>query len=221
MERVFQLVDDSSDRPVQSKSRLALELCLPVAKTDAERAKRLIAVLNTPREQACGWALLALGLADRDKAGARSALAESIRLIDQLDGPPGPAERLTAITANPAASILPIVEQLAPERLEELFWKAIALIPRNDAARERGVVDAQVANATNFLARYDRQAADMFLNQAIASESRGVVGNIRSVLPVIRAKAVADPWGAVGLFEIAASRPGRARSGPFAQQADG
>jgi hypothetical protein len=46
-------------------------------------------------------------------------------------------------------------------------WKAVALMPRDDAARERGSADTRVADATIFLARYDRQVADVFLAQAL------------------------------------------------------
>ena len=92
-ERVFQLVDDSSEADGRErKDVIALRLCTPMAKTDPERARRLIAGLKNPREQACGWALLAFVLADRDMPAARSALAESIRLIDRLGGPPSRAQ---------------------------------------------------------------------------------------------------------------------------------
>ena len=166
-ERVFQLVDDSSEAVgYDRKDVIALRLCTRMAKTDPERARRLIAGLKNPREQACGWALLAFVLADRDKPAARSALAESIRLIDRLGGPPGAAERraygpgIVSVAINPAASILPIVEKVAPERLEEVFWKAVALMPKNDA--QSGI----------FLARYDRQVADVFVTQAVTDLPR-------------------------------------------------
>ena len=37
---------------------------------------------------------------------------------------------------NPAAVILPIVERIAPERLAEVFWRAVALHPRIETDRE-------------------------------------------------------------------------------------
>ncbi len=118
------------------KDLIALRLCTPMAKSDPERARRLIAGLKNPREQACGWAMLAFVLADRDMPAARSALTESIRLIDRLGGPPASrtcATPMVSVAINPAASILPIVEKVAPERLEEVFWKAVALMPNYDA----------------------------------------------------------------------------------------
>ena len=80
-----------------------------------------------------------------------------------------PATRQIMVANNPAASILPIVEKVAPERLEEVFWKAVALMPKDDMARERGIADFRVAEAAIFLARYDRQVADVFVTQAMSS----------------------------------------------------
>ena len=53
-ERVFQLIDDSSDVPFsEHKNEIALGFAGPWRRTDPERARRLIAALKTPREQAC------------------------------------------------------------------------------------------------------------------------------------------------------------------------
>ncbi len=168
------------------------------------RAQQLIADQKTPGEQACAWAVLALGLADRDKPAARAALYHSIQLIDGLLDRAGTPERSTrrvSLTLNPAASILPIVEKVAPECLEEVFWKAVALMPIDEIARGRGVPDIRAAAATIFLARYERQAADVFLTQATASAPRGMIGNIRFVSRFIRIKACVDPRAAAAMFE--------------------
>ena len=75
----------------------------------------------------------------------------------------GPRDRpASPVAINPAASILPIVEKVAPERLEEVFWKAVALMPKNDA--QSGI----------FLARYDRQVADVFVTQAVTYRPRSL-----------------------------------------------
>ena len=100
--------------------------------------------------------------------------------------------------ANPAAMILPIVEKVAPDRLEETFWRAVALIPKSDMARERGVVDSRVAETASLLARYDRQVADLFVTQALSSQS---LSRTMYTGPAIRAKASVDPRGAVALIE--------------------
>ncbi len=205
-ERIFQLVDDSVKvDALQRKDQLTLRLCGLMAKSDPERAKRLIAGLKTPGEQACARALLAFGLADRDKPAARRGagrVAQSDRSSGQ-SSPHPPEQRFAqiAVAVNPAASILPIVEKVAPERLDEVFWKAVALIPKDEIARERGAADPRVAIAAIFLARYDRQVADVFLTQTVPSASRGPLGIISNVATIMRAKALTDPPGALALFE--------------------
>jgi hypothetical protein len=195
-QRVFQLVDDSSEASAYNrKDTIALRLCTRMAKSDPERARRLIAGLKNPREQACGWALLAFVLADRDMPAARSALTESIRLIDRLGGPPSRASLSATPTVfvalNLAASILPIVEKVAPERLEEVFWKAVALMPKYDAQYD--------AQSGIFLARYDRQVADVFVAQVVTDLSRRRPGQY--LVTWVRAKASVDPQGAVAMIE--------------------
>jgi hypothetical protein len=193
-ERVFQFIDDSSDVGfAESKNAVVLRLCRPMAKADPDRARRLLAGLKNPREQACAWALVALGLADRDRPAARSALDESIRLIDRLGGPPGPAERgnrPVMVAMNPAASILPIVEKVAPERLEDVFWMAVALTPEGD-----------IASAPTFLARYDRQVADVVLTRGSELLSRVPIERIGFIGMIVRARAAVDPRGAVAMVE--------------------
>ena len=125
------------------------------------------------------------------------------------------------VAVNPAASILPIVEKVAPERLEEVFWKAVALMPKDDVARERGTADARVADATIFLARYDRQVADVFLAQATGIR----IAWRRWKRPVRLAGHPGEggcrPAGRRGITRIAASHSRRSRSGPSAESSDG
>jgi hypothetical protein len=54
---------------------------------------------------------------------------------------PKPAATGALAEHNPAALILPIVEKVTPERLEEVFWRAVALMPNDDLAQKRGTVD--------------------------------------------------------------------------------
>ena len=81
---------------------------------------------------------------------------------------------------------------------EEAFWLAVALMPKSDLARQRGIVDSRVAEAAILLARYDRQVADVFVTQALSSQSRSRIVYSREV---IRAKAGVDPRGAVAMIE--------------------
>ena len=69
-ERVFRLFEDegSESRFARLKSMLVMHLCHRMAKVDPGRVRRILAGLNDPAEQACAWALLAIGQADRDKS---------------------------------------------------------------------------------------------------------------------------------------------------------
>ena len=68
------------------------------------------------------------------------AIDHVIQEIDRLrESGPGPEQviiigdvRLMYPT-NPAAVILPVVERAAPDRLAEVFWRAVALHPRLEA----------------------------------------------------------------------------------------
>ena len=103
------------------------------------------------------------------------------------------------VALNPAASILPIVEKVVPELLEEVSWRAVALMPKDDEmARQRGLFAWRVAEGAIFLARHDRQVADVFVTLAISSLPRGTVGYSPMI---IRAKAAVGPRGAFALME--------------------
>ncbi len=123
-------------------------------------------------------------------------------MIDRLLDSAGTVQPTTLgmmVANDPAASILPIVEKVAPERLEEVFWRAVALMPKGNMARQQqGFVDYQVVIAAISLARYDRQVADVFVTQAMSSQSRS---RIFYSPQVIRAKAGVDPQGAVAMME--------------------
>ena len=109
---------------------------------------------------------MAAGLAEKDKAGASEALDRAIREIDRLrESGPGPETvyiingiRLMPPT-NPAAQILPIVERIAPERLAEVFWRAVALHPRIETDREDQLQTSYIGNECMLLGRYDREVA--------------------------------------------------------------
>ena len=72
-------------------------------------------------------------------------------------------------------------------------------MPRSEIARQRGVPDNRVAAAAVFLARYDRQAADLFLTQANAALPRGTADSRRFVGSMLHIEASADPRAAVAI----------------------
>ena len=75
----------SKRRPDELPSvRPALRLCRRLARVDPPRARRVAASLGSPGTRACAWASVALGLAEKDKAGASEAMDRAIQEIDRL-----------------------------------------------------------------------------------------------------------------------------------------
>ena len=54
---------------------------------------------------------------------------------------------------NPAAVILPVVERIAPDRLAEVFWRAVALHPRLEPDREDQLQSSYLGFECMLLAR--------------------------------------------------------------------
>ena len=143
-----------------------LRLCRRLARVDPPRARRFAASHGSRGIRACAWASVAVGMADRDKAGASEALDRAIEEIDRLrESGPGLEQvfflngiRLMPPT-NPAAQILPIVERVAPERLADVFWRAVALHPRIETDREDQLQSSYISYECTLLARYDRDVA--------------------------------------------------------------
>jgi hypothetical protein len=143
-----------------------LRVCRRLARIDPPRASRVAKSIRTPGERACAWAFVALGLTEGRQAGAGEALDRAIREIDQIrQSGPGPVEVFNSsgvqimYPTNPAAVILPVVERFAPDRVEEVFWRAVALHPHIDGDREDQLRTSYVGFECTLLARYDRAVA--------------------------------------------------------------
>ena len=63
---------------------MTMRLCKRLARVDPLRARRFAESLRGPGERVCGWAFVALGLAEKDQAGAREALDHAIEGIERL-----------------------------------------------------------------------------------------------------------------------------------------
>jgi hypothetical protein len=217
-ERFFQ----SADWP-GFRVELPLRLCRRLARVDCPRARRFAASLPSPGARVCAWAFVALGLAEKDQAAAREALDRAIESIDRLRET-GPSPEAVIMynqvrmihPTNPAALILPIVERVAPERLDEFFWRAVALHPRIDIEREELIRSSYLGVECMLLARYDRDVAailfepmDSYLRSLAVRKMDGAAFTPSAII----GKACLDPRAAVALVE--ALPPARDAS-PFA-----
>jgi hypothetical protein len=153
---------------------------------------------------------VAFGLAEKDKAGASEALDRAIEEIDRLrESGPAPEQvdivngiRLMPPT-NPAVLILPVVERIAPERLADVFWRAVALHPRIETDREDLLQSSFIAHECTLLARYDRDIAaalfepmDSYLQSPAARQASWGFINTAN-----RAKVCIDPRAAVARID--------------------
>jgi hypothetical protein len=112
---------------------------------------------------------------------------------------------------------LPLVERIAPERLAEFFWRAVALHPQFDVNREDRLRNSYIGKVCMLLARYDRDVAnvlfepmDSYLRSLIpkTSESRGFTAI------AIVAKACLDPRAAVALLDCLPAAQGLGQTEP-------
>jgi hypothetical protein len=132
-----------------------LRICRRMARIDPERARRMAARFPDAAERAFAWTFLAEGLRETDPDGARGVLDRAIAELDSIPSRDEP----DVWDPGPAASILPLVERIAPDRVAEVFWRAVARVPASDNPRCDLGRDQSPIDEVLLLSRYDRQAA--------------------------------------------------------------
>jgi hypothetical protein len=162
------------------------------------RARRIAAGLPYPNERAYAWTFLADGLAATDRTSALAALDQALREIDSIDV----HDPYRRYDSNPAVSILPLVERIAPDRVAEVFWRAVALHAPADDPRSEFGGDYPLASEVMLLSRYDREvAATLFEPIAAYVRSRALRGEQDVALAALHALACLDPRNAVAVVE--------------------
>ena len=118
----------------------------------------------------------------------------------------------TIYPTNPAVVVLPIVEQVAPERLGEFFWRAVALHERVGPEREDELQRSGIGFECMLLVHYDRGVAavlfepmDSFIQSVMAQKGRS--GELTA--SVIVAKGCIDPKAGAELIESLVPDAGR------------
>ena len=140
-ERFYRLIEERSGRRVFAT---AVRLCKRLGKVDVARAQGIAAGIAGRGTRACAWVAVALGAVDHDKPSAHAALDRSLEAINEIvESGPGPEPIinfdgvLALYPTNPAAEVLALVERIAPERLAEFFWRAVALSRTHQPGRRR------------------------------------------------------------------------------------
>lgn len=219
-ERTFNLWDRTEVQWQWHTTHYAMRLCYRLARVDPARARRVAIAQRGPSERALAWAYVALGLAEnKDRAAAAESIDQAIEETDRLrQSGPGPeaipilSDVLLMYPTNPAALILPVVERAAPDRFDDIFWRAVALHPRVEDYEERDFQYSDIGFECILIARYDRAVAaalfapmDTYLHGLAARrERRNAFASSHLV-----ALSCIDPRAAVSLLDSLTS------PGPF------
>jgi hypothetical protein len=176
----------------------APRICRRLARNDVARARRIASGLPSPTERAYAWTFLADGLASIDRTSASAALEQALYQIDSIDL----ADPYRRFDANPAVSILPLVERIAPDRVAEVFWRAVALHAPGDDPRTDFGQDYPLVSEVMLFSRYDRDvAATLFEPVAEYVKCRELRADHEIHLGILQAFTCLDPRDTVTLVE--------------------
>ncbi len=173
-------------------------ICRRLARSDPDRARRIAVEFPTAAERAYAWSFLADGLVVGDPAGAHTAFDKALRELD---------EALTQAPSqfwevSPSASILPLCERIAPERVAEVFWRAVSEQPPDDDPRDDFSRDHPLVDAALLLARYDRNVAATLLTPVAAFARSAHLRQESDLTPsTILALGCIDPRAAAAVID--------------------
>ncbi|HZW31549.1 MAG TPA: hypothetical protein VFF52_12630 [Isosphaeraceae bacterium] len=197
----------------QATDRYVVAACAAMATKDLARARRL-AETRIAREgsgsRPHAFGLMARAIAPTDKAGAIRLLDEAYAALDQLasggDRPSYPG------LVEVAGGLLPIVEQVEPDRLGEFLGRTLALRPaRGDQTDPDDAGSAGTTAAlAMMIARYDRQLAGRLLEPELRQTAthQAASGMDYVTWRILAALALIDPRRAVEQVEALPDDPG-------------
>jgi hypothetical protein len=147
-ERVLRMIPHEAGR-----SWFHPALAWKMAATDPARAQRLVDEAQRYYDHPQTYLFLALGLKARDPAASAEAFQKALRGIDRLmkEGP-----EYSAMEGYRGV-LLPLVEQIDPGLVPELFWRAIATRP--PIGNPASLRDSTVGGLVALLGWYDREVA--------------------------------------------------------------
>jgi hypothetical protein len=196
-----------------------LRICQRMARADLSRARRILERLNepsgpqsSPRPElvAEGLALMAADRAETDPTGARKLLDEAFDRLRKLASEEhrGNAPQVS----NRMAALLPLVERIDPDRLEERLWLAAYRAPMSENAFLYPMQSPVVL--AGLVARYDRAMAAVIIAPALDRMPGWLAdasGFTYQQLTVIKALAAHDPRAVAALIR---DLPASARRAP-------
>ncbi len=198
-----------------------LRICQRMARADLPRARKILDRLDEPSgsdferlpdRAAEGLALMAADLAGTDPTGARKLLDEA---FDRLQRVPIATNRIRSNdlgVANRMAALLPLVERIDPDRLEERLWLAADRASRVEYGFLEQSQSPVVLAA--LVARYDRAMAAAIIAPALDRIPGWIVdafGFSYHQSTIIKALAAYDPRAVAALVR---DLPASARRAP-------
>ncbi len=136
-------------RTKHNRDQWSSRLCYHLASPDTDRAREIAMAIETPCIRAHALGMMALALSDSDKSLASTLVQEAFAQLDELvirksvRGTPHPQDV--------ALSLLPVVESIDAECVDEYLWHALSL---DEGPR---------ALTAACVARYDREMAARWL----------------------------------------------------------
>ena len=185
-------------------TRYAAAVCSKMARNDPARARRIAETMfdaDSIELKPYALGLMAKSLAASNKSGAVELLETAYRELDHL------AERGRSSTphgnAKVASGLLPIVEEVLPERLPEFLARTLSLrAPWLDTGS--GVYEAdEIAALAMMIAPYDREMAGRLVHPLVEQLGtlRGLTTQDFISFRVLAALAMIDPRRAVEQIE--------------------
>ncbi len=124
-----------------------------MAQNDPARARRLVDESQRDRDEPQDYLSLALGLKTCDPAAADEAFRKAMEGIDRLMKEGAEYSAMQGIRGV----WLPLVEQIDPSLVPEIFWRAVATRP--PIGNPRSLFDESPSKLVMLLGRYDREVA--------------------------------------------------------------
>jgi hypothetical protein len=139
-------------------------VCYRMAPVDLERARR---IAGASAVKALAYGAMARALADSDPELARELLETAFRAAEEEN-----SRRAFRPPCLQAGSLLDLVARLAPERLEEYLWRAIALRPSRHDSEARPQPSPPWAGSIGalayYVARHDPELARVLVEPHLA-----------------------------------------------------
>ncbi len=197
-----------------------IRICRRMARADLPRARKLLETLDQragpesirwPPQQPEGLGLMAIERAETDPAGARRLLDEAFDRLRAVASEERSFKDPSVATIM--AALLPLVERIEPDRLEERLWLAAALRAPIYQQPSLSLLEPPTVLAM-FVSRYDRSMAAAIIAPAL-ERLPGLLADSATAsylqATIIKALAAYDPRAVTALLQ---DLPDSARKAP-------